>query len=266
MAELPPDHPFRDSQTLRELMERRGVPGFPRLLLLSGLLVTALCVIAWQISSRAAHVATGAAPQDSAPRTGSPLVQDQEVDRALADAAKSEGGDAADVSAATLVAVPDRMKGARVHVTGIPISMFADKLDPNPAGIDEAWRTYLVERDMRGVVVVWTVERPREWDEIVLGRDLVECEGEFLRLVTYETEDGGSRTAPLVVARNLSRVVLPPDRGIERFESLIGVMIAVVAVALTFLVLHSKREESRHREQVREALGLAPPADGGARG
>lgn len=266
-TELPADHPFKDSQTLQELTgkgSRSVPPEFRRILILSALLAVALGVIAWQASKRAQELPQGPPPEASAPREGTPLAQDDEVNRQFAEVLKAAPGEAADIAVADLLREPEKHQGARVRVMGIPIAMSADKLEPNPAGIAEAWRTYVVDRRTREATCVWTVERPPDWDAIVLCHDLVEVEGVFVRLVTYTTQDGNKRTAPLIVARTLSRVVIPEDTSVRSFEWAIGGMIAIVALALVLLVRHGRREEERHKAALREALGPAPPpAEGG---
>lgn len=269
MNDLPDDHPFKDSQTLAELRgkgSRCGPPEFRRIFLMTTLLAVALGVIAWQVSKRAAQLDSWPAPAASAPKEGSPLAQDDAANRAFVEAARTADAPPSvrpEVGVPEMLRDPEGLQGAWVRVSGIPISMFADKLEPNPAGLAEAWRTYLVDRRTREAVCVWTVERPREWDEIVLCHDLVECEGLFVRLVTYTTESGERRTAPLVVGRTLQRLVIPEDTSVRNFQWAIGGMIALVGIALVLLVLHGKREEARHKERLREALGPPPTPTGG---
>ncbi|GEM_PF-6574968 len=267
-TELPADHPFKDSQTLQELRgkgSRSVPPEFRRILFMTALLAVALGVIAWQISKRAEDMPQGPPPEASAPKEGAPLAQDAEVNRLFGEVAKAEPSGAAEVPVGDLLRAPEQFQGKRLSVSGIPIAMSADKLEPNPAGLAEAWRTYIVDRRTRDAICVWTVERPPDWDAIVLCHDIVEAEGVFVRLVTYTTQDGKKRTAPLVVARSLRRVVIPEDTSIRSFEWAIGGMMAIVGVALVLLVRSGQREEARHKEQMREALGPppAPPAEGG---
>ncbi len=263
-GDLPENHPFKDSQTLRELRGKGAPPEFRRIFVMTVLLAVALGVIAWQASKRASQIDTGPSPEASTPKEGTPLAQDDAANRAFAEVGKLSEDEVAsrvrpEVGVKELLNDPEGHPGAWVHVSGIPIAMSADKLEPNPAGIAEAWRTYVVDRRTREAVCLWTLERPREWDEIVLCHDVLESDGLFVRLVTYTTQDGKKRTAPLVVSRSLSRFVIPEDTSVRSFQWAIGAMIALVGVALVVLVLQGKREEARHKERLREALGPVPP-------
>ncbi len=267
-TELPDDHPFKDSQTLQELRgkgSRFVPPEFRRILFMTVLLAVALGVIAWQASKRVEEMPQGPPPEASAPKKGTPLAQDDEVNRLFGEVSKAAPAGAAEVPVEDLLAHPERHQGTRVRVSGIPIAMSADVLAANPSGLAEAWRTYMVDRRTRDAICVWTVEKPPDWDALVLCHDVVEAEGVFVRLVTYTTQDGGERTAPLVVARSLTRVVIPEDTSVRSFEWAIGGMMALVGIALVLLVRHGRREEARHKAALREALGPAPapPTEGG---
>ena len=266
--DLPADHPFKDSQTLQELRgkgSRFVPPEFRRILFMTALLAVALGVIAWQASKRAEEMPQTPPIGASAPKEGAPLAQDDEVNRLFGEVSKGPPREAAEVAVGELLSHPEKHQGTCVRVSGIPIAMSADVLAPNPSGLAEAWRTYVVDRSTREAICVWTVEKPPDWDAIVLCHDVVEAEGVFVRLVTYTTQDGKERTAPLVVARSLGRVVYPEDTSVQTFERAIGGMMAIVGVVLFLLVRHGRREEARHKAQVREALGPAPPppAEGG---
>jgi hypothetical protein len=99
---------------------------------------------------------------------------------------------------------PERYRGTFVRARGVLIApMGMRRLDQKPAGVELAYRGFLVDTANDDAYCFDVLERPLEIDP---RREACEIVGIFLRVATYDTQQNKVKRIPLIVARSLVKV------------------------------------------------------------
>ncbi len=142
---------------------------------------------------------------------------------------------------------PVAARGRIVRVIGMPITewtpiRFDPDVRPATATGEDAWRAYIVDPSGTECYAVDLLEKP---PAVELRRDVVEVEGAFLKVLSYNTKQGKERFIPFIVARQAKPVTE------ERLERPFRWDIAAVVAAGAFVLVLGGYAfwRSRHGDQ-----------------
>lgn len=112
------------------------------------------------------------------------------------------------------LADPNALRGEFVRARGVLAGYWPQRLERPIQGRKDVWRGAIVGDDpeVPDGVVFAILDRPDDLTEENVHRGTVDLEGVFYRTLTYEAEDGRTRTAPYVIARNLRATYRGSDR------------------------------------------------------
>jgi hypothetical protein len=149
---------------------------------------------------------------------------------------------------------PDPWRGEYVRVRGIVADVWAERLESPVFEHKDVWRGMLTDADGDNGVVFDFLERPANAD--ALRREAVDLEGIYYRNVAYTAENGTQRTAPWILAKNLSVV---PAATESAYKATLADNTLLILALLAFAVLGGRVLLSATRSRRRAPATLAPP-------
>jgi hypothetical protein len=154
----------------------------------------------------------------------------------------------------SLTTDPDPWRGEYVRVRGIVAEVWAERLESPVFEHKDVWRGMLTDADGDNGVVFDLLERPSNAD--ALRREAVDLEGIYARNVAYTAENGTERTAPWILAKNLSVV---PAAAESAYKASLADNTLLILALLAFAVLAGRVLFSAARSRRRAAATIASP-------
>lgn len=154
----------------------------------------------------------------------------------------------------SLATDPDPWRGEYMRVRGIVADIWAERLESPVFEHTDVWRGMLTDADGDEGVVFDFLERPANAD--ALRREAVDLEGIFYRNVAYTAENGTQRTAPWLLAKNLSVV---PAAAESAYKATLADNALLILAVLAFAVFGGRVLVSATRSRRRAPATIAPP-------
>lgn len=103
---------------------------------------------------------------------------------------------------------PDRCRGYVAKFVGTLMRVSRSSVDVSGAGLEQVWEGQVVDRFYHWYSF-YVIDKP---EGFVARSDVVELTGVFYKIIVYETQAGGFKATPLIIARHLKHHDRPPGR------------------------------------------------------
>lgn len=148
------------------------------------------------------------------------------------------------------LADPDALRGEFVRARGVLAGFWVQRLERPIQGRKDVWRGVIVGDDpeVPDGVIFDVLERPEDLTESNVHRGTLDLEGVFYRTMTYEAEDGRTRTAPYLIVRNLRATYRDSDKPSWSKENtwlLLGICAFVILAARLLISWFRRTQRGR---------------------
>src|SRR3989339_88713 len=151
---------------------------------------------------------------------------------------------------------PEKYRGELIRCKGVLLFLNPYTLRTNIAGVDTYYSGMLGNPSTDEFYFFHLIDKPSEplknlTDDRSLA-DEVEVEGAFLKIALYELDARAKgrtgkayNSAPFIVGRKITKVMHPPPKGAQKFQWLVGVVLAVILLFILLFIFISGHKDKK---------------------